>query len=449
MIQADGRIIPVILSGGAGAGLWPMSRESYPKQLLSLLGQHTLVQRTALRVADPLLFASPLVIANAEHRFELGSQLQSAGVTDALMALEPFGRGTAPAVTIAALLATRADPNAVMLVMPVDQWISDDAAFRSSVLAALGSARHQQFVQFRSQEAESAGPYGHAAVVHETKRHERNGIFLLPAQLFLDQLSSRVPQMLLACRGALAGAARDLDFLRLEESAFRSCPSMSIGDLRADMADHTSVVTASFDCTHIGSWSSLWKLADKDHAGNVAVGDVLLDEASGCYVRGEGRLVAALGVENLVITATPDVVLVTRRDQERDLGKLVDRLKANGHRSATQTLAVHRPWGHYQSIDAGDRFQVKRITVKPGAKLSLQKHFHRAEHWVVVNGTAIVTRDDEEMLLHENESVFVPLGCVHRLENPGKIPLSLIEVQSGTYLDEDDIVRLQDVYRRA
>lgn len=449
MIQADGRIIPVILSGGAGAGLWPMSRESYPKQLLSLLGQHTLVQRTALRVADPLLFAGPLVIANAEHRFELGSQLQSAGVSDALMALEPFGRGTAPAVTIAALLATKADPNAVMLVMPVDQWISDDAAFRSSVLAALSSARHQQFVQFRSQEAESANPDGHRAVVGETERHERNGIFLLPAQLFLDQLSSRVPQMLLACRGALAGAARDLDFLRLEESAFRSCPSMSIVDLMADMADHTSVLAASFDCTHIGSWSSLWKLADKDHAGNVAVGDVLLDDASGCYVRGEGRLVAALGVENLVITATPDVVLVTRRDQERDLGELVDRLKANGHRSATQTLAVHRPWGHYQSIDAGDRFQVKRITVKPGAKLSLQKHFHRAEHWVVVNGTAIVTRDDEEMLLHENESVFVPLGCIHRIENPGKIPLNLIEVQTGTYLDEDDIVRLQDVYRRA
>jgi mannose-1-phosphate guanylyltransferase / mannose-6-phosphate isomerase len=449
MIQADGRIIPVILSGGAGTGLWPMSRESYPKQLLSLLGQHTLVQRAALRVADPLLFAGPLVIANGEHRFELGSQLQSAGVTDALMALEPFGRGTAPAVTIAALIATKADPNAVMLVVPVDQWVSDDAAFRSSVLAALSSARHQQFVQFRSQESGAATSDGRGAVVHETERYERNGIFLLPAQLFLDQLSSRVPQMLLACRGALAGAARDLDFLRLEESAFRSCPSMSIGDLMADMADHTSVVAASFDCTHIGSWSSLWKLADKDHAGNVAVGDVLLDDASGCYVRGEGRLVAALGVENLVITATPDVVLVTRRDEERDLGELVDRLKANGHRSATQTLAVRRPWGHYQSIDAGDRFQVKRITVKPGAKLSLQKHFHRAEHWVVVNGTAIVTRDDEEMLLHENESVFVPLGCIHRIENPGKIPLNLIEVQTGTYLDEDDIVRLQDVYRRA
>jgi mannose-1-phosphate guanylyltransferase / mannose-6-phosphate isomerase len=449
MIQADGRIIPVILSGGAGAGLWPMSRESYPKQLLSLLGQHTLLQRTALRVADPLLFASPLVIANADHRFALGAQLQAAGVTDALMALEPFGRGTAPAVTIAALLATKADPNTVMLVMPVDQWVSDEAAFRSSVLTGLGSARHQHFVQIQPHETASASSNGNSAAARGIERAERNGIFLLPAQLFLDELGRRVPQMLLACRGALAGAARDLDFLRLEESAFRSCPSTSICDLMADMADRTSVVAASFDCTHIGSWSSLWKLADKDHAGNVAVGDVLLDETSGCYVRGEGRLVAALGVENLVITATPDVVLVTRRDQERDLGRLVDRLKANGHRSATQTLAVQRPWGHYQSIDAGDRFHVKRITVKPGAKLSLQKHFHRAEHWVVVGGTAIVTRDDEEMLLHENESVFVPLGSIHRIENPGKIPLNLIEVQSGTYLDEDDIVRLQDVYHRA
>ena len=438
MIEANGRIIPVILSGGAGAGLWPMSRESYPKQLLSLLGEQTLVQRTALRVADPLLFAGPLLIANAEHRFELGAQLQSVGVTDALIALEPLGRGTAPAVTIAALLACRVDANAHILVMPVDQWIDDDAAFRSSVLTGLSSARHQHFVQFRPREAGSS-----------ISADERSGIWLLPAQLFLDELASRVPQMVLACRGALAGAGRDLDFLRLEESAFRSCPSMSIGDLVADMADRVSVVEASFDCTHIGSWSALWSLADKDHAGNVTVGDVLLDESSGCYVRGEGRLVAALGVENLVITATPDVVLVTRRDQERDLGKLVDRLKANGHRSATRTLAVHRPWGQYQSIDAGDRFQVKRITVKPGAKLSLQKHFHRAEHWVVVSGTAIVTRDDEELLLHENESVFVPLGCTHRLENPGKIPLNLIEVQSGTYLEEDDIVRLQDVYQRA
>lgn len=449
MIQADGRIVPVILSGGAGAGLWPMSRESYPKQLLSLLGQHTLVQRTALRVADPLLFASPMVIANAEHRFELGAQLQSAGVTDALIALEPFGRGTAPAVTIAALLATRADHEAVILVMPVDQWVGDDAAFRSSVLTGLSSARHQQFVQFQAHEGGSVNANGNVAARHAGKRPERNAIFLLPAQLFLEELGRRVPQMLLACRGAIAGAARDLDFLRLEESAFRSCPSMSIADLLSDMADRTSTVAASFDCTHIGSWSSLWKLADKDHAGNVAVGDVLLDEASGCYVRGEGRLVAALGVENLVITATPDVVLVTRRDEERDLGRLVDRLKANGHRSATQTLAVHRPWGHYQSIDAGDRFQVKHITVKPGAKLSLQKHFHRSEHWVVVGGTAIITRDDEEMLLHENESAFVPLGCIHRIENPGKIPLHLIEVQSGTYLDEDDILRVQDVYRRA
>jgi len=362
MIQADGRIVPVILSGGAGAGLWPMSRESSPKQLLSLLGQHTLVQRTALRVADPLVFANPMVIANAEHRFELSAQLQSAGVTDALIALEPFGRGTAPAVTIAAVLATRADHDAVMLLMPADQRVDDDAAFRSSVLSGLSSARHQHFVQFHAHETGWAGPDGNGSVVQKGKRAERNGIFLLPAQLFLEELGRRVPQMLLACRGAIAGAARDLDFLRLEEAAFRSCPSMSINDLLADMADRTSTVAASFDCTHIGSWSSLRQLADKDHAGNVAIGDVLLDEAS---------------------------------------------------------------------------------------ELSLQKHFHRSEHWVVVGSTAIVTRDDEEMLLHENESVFVPLGCIHRIENPGKIPLHLIEVQSGTYLGEDDIVRVQDVYHRA
>jgi mannose-1-phosphate guanylyltransferase/mannose-1-phosphate guanylyltransferase/mannose-6-phosphate isomerase len=442
MIQADGRIVPVILAGGTGAGLWPISRESRPKQLLSLHGQHTLVQQAALRVADPLLFAGPMLIANAEHRFDLGAQIQAAGISNALIALEPLGRGTAPAVTIAALLASRADPDAVILVMPVDQWVGDDAAFRGSVLTGLSAARQHRFVQFLPCEATDAATY-------EGSQTEHNGILLLPAQSFLDELESRVPEMLVACRAALAGAKRDLDFLRLDEAAFRSCPLMSIRDLVAGMADRLTVVTASFECTEIGSWAALWRLADRDQAGNAVVGDVVLDAASGCYVRGEGQLVAAIGVDNLVITAMPDVVLVTRRDHEHDIGKLVERLKANGHRSATQTLSVHRPWGHYRSIDAGDRFQVKRITVKPGAKLSLQKHFHRAEHWVVVNGTAIVTRDDEEMLLHENESVFVPAGCIHRLENPGKISLNLIEVQSGAYLDEDDIVRLQDVYRRS
>jgi mannose-1-phosphate guanylyltransferase/mannose-6-phosphate isomerase len=476
MTQAHGRIVPVLLSGGTGSRLWPLSRETYPKQLLSLLGEKTLLQQTALRVADSSLFADPMVIANAEHRFAIGEQLRAAGISDPTIVLEPFGRNTAPAVAIAALLASQTDPDAVLLVMPVDHWVRDQAAFRAAVSTGLTAARHGRFVLFGLPPTAPATGFGYirmgegsAAAPHirdvagfvekpdpvmverllACNEHLWNsGIFLLPARLFIDELADQAPMVLAACRKALAAATRDLDFLRLEQAAFEACPSISIDYAIMEKTDKAVVVKAAFDWSDIGSWSALWTMGDKDRSGNVTTGDVVLEDASGCYVRGEGPLVAALGVEDLIITATPDVVLVTTRSRDQDVGKLVERLKTDGHRSATQTLSVHRPWGYYQSIHAGDRFQVKRITVNPGAKLSLQKHFHRAEHWVVVNGTAIVTRDDEEILLRENESVFVPLGCMHRLENPGKVPLNLIEIQSGAYLGEDDIVRMQDIYHR-
>jgi mannose-1-phosphate guanylyltransferase/mannose-6-phosphate isomerase len=476
MMQPRGRIIPVLLSGGTGSRLWPLSRETYPKQLLSLLGEKTLLQQTALRVADTSLFADPMVIANAEHRFAIGEQLRAVGISNPAIVLEPFGRNTAPAVAIAALLASESDPDAVILAMPVDHWVRDHAAFRAAVLSGLKAARHGRFVLFGLRPTAPATRFGYIrmgdgsaatpdvrdvagfvekpdlAMVERflacSEHLWNSGIFLLPARAFIDELEKRAPEVLAACRESLAGATRDLDFLRLKQSAFETCPSISIDYAIMEKTDRAVVITAPFDWSDIGSWSALWTMGDKDRSGNVAVGDVVLEDASGCYVRGEGQLVAALGVEDLVITATPDVVLVTTRDRDQDVGKLVERLKTNGHRSATQTLSVHRPWGYYQSIHAGDRFQVKRITVNPGAKLSLQKHFHRAEHWVVVNGTAIVTRDDEEILLRENESIFVPLGCMHRLENPGKVPLNLIEVQSGAYLGEDDIVRIQDIYHR-
>ena len=476
MMQAHGRIVPVLLSGGTGSRLWPLSRETYPKQLLSLLGEKTLLQQTALRVAEPSLFADPMVIANAEHRFVIGEQLRAAGISESTIVLEPFGRNTAPAVAIAALLAIESDPDALILVMPVDHWVRDEVTFRAAVSTGLTAARHGRFVLFGQRPTAPATRFGYihmgngfadSADVRDVagfvekpdlvmverllacSEHLWNsGIFLLPARLFIDELEMHAPDVLAACRGSLAGATHDLDFLRLEESAFEPCPSISIDYAIMEKTDRAVVVTAPFDWSDIGSWSSLWAIGDQDRSGNVAVGDVVLEDASGCYVRGEGQLVAALGVEDLIITATPDVVLVTTRNRDQDVGKLVERLKTNGHRSATQTLSVHRPWGYYQSIHAGDRFQVKRITVNPGAKLSLQKHFHRAEHWVVVNGTAIVTRDDEETLVRENESIFVPLGCMHRLENPGKVPLNLIEVQSGAYLGEDDIVRMQDIYHR-
>ena len=476
MSRAHGRIVPVLLSGGTGSRLWPLSRETYPKQLLTLLDDKTLLQQTALRVSDPGLFTEPIVVANAEHRFVIGEQLRAVGIADPTIVLEPCGRNTAPAVATAALVAVDADPDAVILVLPVDHWVPDHAAFRAAVSTGLTAARHGRFVLFGLRPTAPATRFGYIRmgdslasfpdvrdVANFVEKPDlvmverflacnehlwNSGIVLLPARVFIDELETLAPDVLAACRQSLAGARHDLDFLRLEEHAFETCPSISIDYAIMEKTERAVVVAAAFDWSDIGSWSALWTRGDKDRAGNVAIGDVVLEDASGCYVRGEGPLVAALGVEDLVITATPDVVLVTTRDRDQDVGKLVERLKTNGHRSATQTLSVHRPWGYYQSIHAGDRFQVKRITVNPGAKLSLQKHFHRAEHWVVVNGTAIVTRDDQEILLRENESVFVPLGCMHRLENPGKVPLNLIEVQSGAYLGEDDIVRMQDIYQR-
>jgi mannose-1-phosphate guanylyltransferase/mannose-6-phosphate isomerase len=476
MVQAHARIIPVLLSGGTGSRLWPLSRETYPKQLLSLLGEKTLLQQTALRVHDPSLFADPMVIANAEHRFAIAEQLRAIGLESPALVLEPSGRNTAPAVAIAALLAVETDPDAIILAMPVDHWVRDHAAFRAVVSSGLAAARRGRFVLFGLRPTAPETRFGYIHMAHDTAADSavrdvagfvekpdlvtaerllegdehlwNSGIFLLPARAFLDELELHAPEVLAACRASLEGATRDLDFLRLEPGAFEKCPSISIDYAIMEKTARAVVVEASFDWSDVGSWSALWSMGDKDASGNVSVGDVVLEDASRCYVRGEGPLVAALGVEDLIITATPDVVLVTARDRDQDVGKLVARLKSSGHRSATQTLNVHRPWGYYQSIHAGDRFQVKRITVNPGAKLSLQKHFHRAEHWVVVNGTAIVTRDDEEILLRENESIFVPLGCMHRLENPGKVPLNLIEVQSGTYLGEDDIVRVQDIYQR-
>ena len=476
IIEPRGRIVPVLLSGGTGSRLWPLSRETYPKQLLSLLGDNTLLQQTALRVDDRTLFTDPVVIANAEHRFAIGEQLRAVGIERPNIVLEPFGRNTAPAVAIAALLAGERDPDAVILAMPVDHWVHDHAAFRAAISAGITAARYGRFVLFGVRPSSAATGFGYIRIGDELEAapHIRSvasfiekpdlvtverllacdehvwnsGIFLLPARKFIDELAKRAPEILAACRNALAGARRDLDFLRLDARAFEACPSISIDYAIMEKTDNAVVVPATFDWSDVGSWSALWSMAEKDRSGNVVIGDAVVEDVSGCYVRGDGQLVAALGVEDLVIATSPDVVLVTSRKRDQDVGKLVERLKANGHRSATQTHSVHRPWGYYQSIHAGERFQVKRITVNPGAKLSLQKHYHRAEHWVVVNGTAIVTRDDEEILLRENESIFVPLGCMHRLENPGKVPLNLIEVQSGSYLGEDDIVRVQDIYDR-
>jgi mannose-1-phosphate guanylyltransferase/mannose-1-phosphate guanylyltransferase/mannose-6-phosphate isomerase len=474
-MTSDGSVVPVLLSGGTGSRLWPLSRETRPKQLLPLLGEMTMLQQTVTRVDDASLFADPIIIANAEHRFLIAEQLRTIG-KDATVILEPVGRSTAPAVAIAAFAASRIDPNAVILAMPVDHMIRDPLAFRRAVAAGLPAARAGQFVLFGIRPDSPATGMGYIQIgeatsdvtaVHRVggfvekpdlataKRFLVNGdhlwnsgIFLLPARGYLDELERLAPNVLIACRAALAGAVKDSDFLRIAAEAFAASPSISIDYAVIEKTEKSVVVPVDIGWSDVGSWSALWKLGDKDGAGNVQTGDVVLEDSRGCYLRSDGPLVTALGVEDLVVIAASDVVLVTRRDRDQDVNKLVARLRANGHRAATETPAVHRPWGYYQSVHSGERFQVKRITVNPGAKLSLQMHYHRAEHWVVVNGTALVTRDDETVLLRENESIFVPLGCTHRLENPGKMPLNLIEVQSGPYLGEDDIVRIEDVYHR-
>jgi mannose-1-phosphate guanylyltransferase/mannose-6-phosphate isomerase len=476
MNDASPLITPVLLSGGSGTRMWPLSRESYPKQLLSLAGERTMLQETALRVADRALFKPPLVIANAEHRFVIAEQLRAIGVTDATIVLEPFGRNTTAAAVIAALIEARTDPRALILLLPDDHVIGDIEAFFAAVANGMPHARAGNFVLFGIPPTSPATGYGYIergtaipaspGAFRVTQFVEKpdaatalryfedggylwnSGIFLLPAEVFISEVERLQPAVLTACRRSLESARADLDFLRLDEKAFGASPSISIDYGVIEHTDRNVIVPLDCGWTDVGSWSALWEIGQRDARDNVVIGDVVAEDVSNSYLRGEGQLVAALGVDGLVIVATPDVILVTRRDRDQDVKAIVNRLKTDGHSSATQSIQVHRPWGYYQSVHRGGRFQVKRITVNPGAKLSLQKHFHRAEHWVVVNGTALVTRDNDEILLRENESIFLPLGCVHRLANPGRLPLSVIEVQSGSYLEEDDIVRIEDVYAR-
>lgn len=471
------RIIPVLLSGGSGSRLWPLSREAYPKQLLPLVDERTMLQQTVMRTMDRAKFGPPLVVANQEHRFLIAEQLRALGIDDATIILEPLGRNTGPAAAVAALCALQDDSEAQILIMPADHAIRHVDGFRASVEIGAQAAALGRFVLFGMKPAEPATGYGYiqmgAALPGTPGAHEvaafvekparsvaesyvasgdylwNGGIFLLPARELVEEFERRAPDLLAHARESLQKASRDIDFLRLDPKAFERCPSISIDYAIMEKTERAVVVPTDFGWTDVGSWSALWDIGAKDENGNVSVGDVLAESVTNSYLRSEnGPLVAALGVEDLIVVATADVVLVTAKNRDQDVKMLVERLKAQGREAATQAPQVHRPWGFYQSVHNGDRFQVKRITVKPGAKLSLQKHFHRAEHWVVVNGTALVTRDDEKILLRENESVFLPLGCVHRLENPGRLPLNLIEVQSGPYLGEDDIVRLEDIYAR-
>lgn len=467
-------IHPVILSGGSGTRLWPLSRSFYPKQFLPLAGKRTLLQDTATRVAPGERFAAPLVICNEEHRFIVAEQLQALSIKPRRLVLEPFGRNTAPACAVAALLVAADDPQGLIAILPSDHVIAEPEAFHQAMHVAAHAAADGHLVTFGIRPSQPETGYGYIepgdALADDCFRVRRfiekpdaeraqalfdealclwnSGMFVFSAQAFLDELERRQPAVVRACRAAVAGAASETDFLRLDAEAFKGCPSVSIDYGVMEHTDRAAVVPASFGWNDVGSWSALWSIGDKDTEGNVTDGDVLLVDAKGSYVRSESGLVAAVGIEDLIIVATDDAVLVSHRDRTQDVKQVVDRLKAKARPEGDLHRRVYRPWGYYQSIDAGTLFQVKQLMIKPGAQLSLQMHYHRAEHWIVVEGTARITCDDRSFLLQENESTFIPLGAKHRLENPGKIPLRLIEVQSGTYLGEDDIVRFEDNYGR-
>jgi mannose-1-phosphate guanylyltransferase/mannose-6-phosphate isomerase len=469
-------LVPVILSGGSGTRLWPLSRELYPKQLLPLVGERSMLQDTVVRTEGLHDVAAPIIVCNEHHRFMVGEQLRELESTPQAIVLEPQGRNTAPAAAIAALLATggNADVDPVLLILPADHVISDVAAFQAAVAAGRAAAEAGSLVTFGVVPDRVETGYGYirrGSAVGAAFKVERfvekpdaatarvyldsgeyywnSGMFMFRASAYLAELGRQAPAMLAACRAAVAGARRDLDFLRLPEQEFVACPSDSIDYAVMEKTSLAVVVPLSAGWSDVGSWSALADALPRDSAGNVTVGDVLIEDSSGCYLHSTSRLVAAVGLRDHVVVETKDAVLVAPRDRVQDVKELVAELKARGRYETSLHREVYRPWGSYDSIDSGDRFQVKRLIVKPGATLSLQLHHHRAEHWVVVTGTARVTRGDEEFTLSENESTYIPIGVRHRIENPGRIPLHIIEVQSGSYLGEDDIVRFEDKYGRA
>ena len=470
------KIHPVILSGGIGSRLWPLSRSLYPKQLLPLASDESLLQTTVKRVAGDARFAAPVMVCNEEHRFIIAEQLRSAGVAPQRILLEPEGRNTAPAVTAAAIDLLAQSPDALMLVMPSDHVIGDVAAFLAAVEIAATAARAGALVTFGITPTGPETGYGYIlqgaaldgvdgcfGVTRFVEKPDQataesylatggyawnSGMFLFAASAFLAEMRAHDPAIAEACDQAVQKGREDLDFFRLDATAFRSATKISIDEAVMEKTDHAAVVPVDIGWSDIGAWSALWSIATPDADGNVLAGDVIAEDVTGSYLRSEKPIVAALGLDNVVVVATDDAVLVAAKDRAQDVKTLVERLSREGRSEHHSHTRVYRPWGHYQTVDIGDRFQVKRLTVRPGGRLSLQRHAKRAEHWVVVHGTARVTRDDKTFDLGENQSTYIPIGTVHRLENPGEEPLDIIEVQSGSYLGEDDIVRLDDVYGR-
>jgi mannose-1-phosphate guanylyltransferase/mannose-6-phosphate isomerase len=466
------KIVPVILSGGAGTRLWPLSREMYPKQLLSLTGKQTMLQDTALRLAAIAGAMPPIVVCNEAHRFTVAEQIRALDIQPSAILLEPSGRNTAPAVALAALKALKIDPDATLVVAPADHVIRDASNFAQAAEVAVALAQRDKLtfgIVAHAPETgygyirrgEGAGPaYPVAQFIEKPPLdlalqyvasgdyYWNSGMFVFKASRYLAELSSLAPDILAACTAAFQAAKTDLDFVRIDKAEFIKCRSESIDYAVMEKTQDALVLPLDAGWSDVGSWSSLFDVLPADEEGNVLLGDVMVHDTHDCYVHSTSRLVAAVGMQDHIIVETKDAILVAPKDRVQDVKDLVAKIKKSGRTESALHREVFRPWGSYDSIDSGERFQVKRLSVKPGGVLSLQMHHHRAEHWIVVQGAARITRNDETFLLAENESTFIPVGATHRIENPGKVPLHIIEVQSGSYLGEDDIVRFEDNYGR-
>ncbi len=474
-------IVPVILAGGSGTRLWPLSRELYPKQFLPLVDRHSLLQNTVLRLRDMEGVSPPIVICNENHRFLVAEQLRTLGIKPASIILEPVGRNTAPAIAVAAISALRSDDASILLVLPSDHHMDHRDSFDAAVTVGGEFAKDDYLVTFGIVPTYAETGYGYIekgapmatgsqGELNQALRIKRfvekppaslareyfdsgdylwnSGMFMFRAAKILQELRTFVPEIVTACERAYRNGSGDMDFYRLDAEAFGESPGISIDYAAMEKTEHGVVIPLTAQWNDLGSWAALWEVQQKDANANVSMGDVMLHDVSDSYIHGTSRLVAAIGLDNLVVVETSDAVLIANWNRVQDVKVLVEQLKERGREEAVSHQKVYRPWGSYEVISVGNRFQVKRITIKPGTKLSLQRHHHRAEHWVVVHGTALVTENDKEYILKEDESTYIPLGVTHRLENPGKIPLEIIEVQTGSYLGEDDILRFEDVFGR-
>ena len=467
-------MVPVIMSGGSGTRLWPLSRKLFPKQFLPLSGETSMLQETFTRL-NGLDLQTPIVICNEEHRFIVAEQLRELNFEESDIILEPIGRNTAPAIAVAAFHALKEDNQALLLVLAADHVIENNDAFHQAVSHAAILANQGKLVTFGIVPDKPEIGYGYIkrgnqigmdgydvdAFVEKPDLATaesyllsgdylwNSGMFMFKASQYLEELKEFHPDIYTICEQAVENIDKSFDYLRLSTGIFSECPAESIDYAVMEKTKDAAVVPLDANWNDVGSWSALWDIHNKDNEGNVLVGDVVIHDVNDSYFHASSKLVTAIGVDNLVIVETPDAVMVSSKDRVQDVKSIVEKLNSTGRQETEIHRQATRPWGSYDCIDQGDRFQVKRIIVKPGATLSLQMHHHRAEHWVVVKGTAKVTRGDDVFTLSENESTYIPLGVKHRLENPGVVPLEIIEVQSGSYLGEDDIVRYDDTYGRS